>query len=357
MRRGGQVRGAVSIWERFGDTIATLVVASITWISGAVAPGVAVSSPTSMVDLPAENQLSSVMRWAQQEEEPAVEQVGEDTTGDIETLDDVPASVDEADAIEDVELLDEAPHANDQQDIELLDQGPSPATTSASPAPATTIESPPPATLSPSQVTTYIAPAAASGPILPEGFGTGDVRVATGTAGFPAGLEDCHVGAVTGRAYAGVDCGDSGGSSFVGHAPSFEEFPFVVEEDFPFDRESVFADLGHDLFDDNYHGARDDKADVPEAQITGASSVEFERRAHGRKPRAETANGRSKRRKDNRGSENVDSTVSETQGAVDNTSAQSAQQMKKNGKDRTRAGADPVEKKSKRSNNMKKHDG
>ena len=352
----------MSSWERFGDWIATLAFASFTWISGVVTPGVVVGSPTAMVDLPAENQFSSVMLWAQQEDGSAVEQVGEDTDGDIETLDDVPASVDEADATEDVELLDEAPSANDQQDVELLDQGPSPATASDSPAPATTSESPAPATVSPAPVTTYMAPAAPSGPIPPEGFGTGDVYVATGSAGFPVGLEDCHMGAVTGRAYVDVDCGDSGGSSFVGHGPSFEEFPFVLDENFPFDSESVFAVLGHDLFDDDYLGnlfsaARDDKADAPEAQITGRSSVEFEQRAHDRKPRVETAYGRSKRGNEKRGSENTDAAVSESQGPVDSTSAQSAQQKKNKGKDRVRAGANLDEKKSKDSNKMKKHDG
>jgi hypothetical protein len=352
----------VSSWERFGDSIATLAFASFTWISGVVAPGVFVGSPTAVVDLPVENQLSSVMHWAQQEDGPAVEQVGEDTDGDIETLDDVPASVDEADATEDVELLDEAPSAKDQQDVELLDQGSSTATTSDSPAPATTSESPAPTTVSPAPVTTYMAPAAPSVPIPPEGFGTGDVYAATGSAGFPVGLEDCHVGAVTGRAYVGVDCGDSGGSSFVGHAPSFEEFPFVLDENFPFDGESVFAVLGHELFGDNYlenlvTAAGDDKADAPEAQVAGRSSVEFERRAHDRKPRVETAHGRSKRGNEKRGSGNTNAAVSESQGPVDSTSAQSAQQKKNRGKDRVRAGANLDEKKSKDSNNMKKHDG
>jgi hypothetical protein len=351
----------VSSWERFGDSIATLAFASFTWISGVVAPGVFVGSPTAVVDLPVENQLSSVMHWAQQEDGPAVEQVGEDTDGDIETLDDVPASVDEADATEDVELLDEAPSAKDQQDVELLDQGSSTATTSDSPAPATTSESPAPTTVSPAPVTTYMAPAAPSVPIPPEGFGTGDVYAATGSAGFPVGLEDCHVGAVTGRAYVGVDCGDSGGSSFVGHAPSFEEFPFVLDENFPFDGESVFAVLGHDLFGDNYLEnlvtvAGDDKADAPEVRITGASSVEFEHRGHDRKPRVETASGHSKEGKKKRRSENTDAAGSESQGAVDSTSAQSAQQ-KNRGKDRIRADANQDETKSKDSNNTKKHDG
>ena len=38
---------------------------------------------------------------------------------------------------------------------------------------------------------------------------------------------------------------------FVGHAPSFQEFPFVLDENFPFDQESVFADPGVGQSDDN----------------------------------------------------------------------------------------------------------
>jgi hypothetical protein len=342
--------------------MATLTFASFTWISGLVATSVPVGASMAIGDLPAGNQLSSVMRWAQQEDEPTVEQVGEDTVGDIETLDDGPASVDEADATEDVELLDEAPSTNDQQDVELLDQGPSPASTSDSPAPATTFESPAPATVSPAPVTTYIAPTAPSGPILPEGFGTGDVHVATGSAGFPVGQEDCHVGAVTGRAYVGVDCGDSGGNSFVGHVQSLEEFPFFLDENFPFDRESVFAVLGNSLFDDNYLenlilAAHGDKAEALQARTTGASSVEFEQRPHDRKPQVQTPYGRSNRGKEKRVSENTDTAVSESQGPVESTSAQSGQQKKNKGKDRIRAGAGPDEKKSKGSNNTKRHDG
>ena len=81
-----------------------------------------------------------------------------------------------------------------------------------------------------------------TGPHLPDGFGEGQVLVSTGSGAFPPGLDECHVAAVTGRAYVGIDC-DEEGSSFVGHAPSFDEFPFVTDEDFPFDNDDpIVAD-------------------------------------------------------------------------------------------------------------------
>ncbi|HVL56558.1 MAG TPA: hypothetical protein VM491_08630, partial [Burkholderiaceae bacterium] len=224
----------MSNWERLGDWIATLAVASLAWVSGVVASDAPAGSPVAAsASAPVENQLSSIMSWAQQEEEPPIEQVAEDTEEDVETLDEAAPAADEVDTAEDIELLDQGPPAGAQDgDVELLDQGPPPATATESPAPATATTVP---------VTTFVAPPATSGPVLPEGFGTGNVHVAAGSAGFPVGLEDCHVGAVTGRAYVGIDCGDGGESSFVGHAPSFEEFPFVLDESFPFGEDSVFA--------------------------------------------------------------------------------------------------------------------
>jgi hypothetical protein len=343
-------------WERFGDWIATVAVASFAWISTLLAPGVAVDSATAMVDAPAENQLSSVMRWAQQEDEPPIEQVGEDANQDVETLDEAAPPAVDVDTTEDVELLDQGPPAADQQDVELLDQG-SPAATvpeAAAPPPVSTVP-----------VTTSVAPPASNAPILPEGFGTGTVHVATGSVGFPAGLEDCHVGAVTGRAFVGIDCGEGNGSSFAGHAPSFEEFPFITSENFPFDRESVFADRGEGLFEDNdeslvsaARGAtRDDNAAVPEMRNSGASSVAFEQRARERKPRVETDNSHSKRSKEKRRNGNSDVTASESQDAADRTSAESKQQKKKS-KDRIRGGSTAeAEKKSTSSHNSKKHGG
>ena len=356
----------MSSWERFGDWIATVVVAWFAWVSSLVAPGAPVDSATAMVDVPAENQLSSVIRWAQQEDEPPIEQVGEGTEGDVETLDEAAGDVetldedappaDEVDTTEDVELLDQGPPADDQQDIELLDQGP--VGTTATGAPVA-----PPVTTVPD--TTHVAPATASVPMLPHGFGTGNVHVATGSAGFPVGLEDCHVGAVTGRAYVGIDCGDGSGSMFVGHAPSFEAFPFVVDENFPFDRESVFADRGASQPEDNVEtlisaargATRDDNTAAPEIRTSGASTVEFEQRARDRKPRAEADNDRSKQGNEQRGSKNTGVTASESQDGADRTSAESKHEKKKKGKDRHRGGStSDDQKKSKDSDNTKKRD-
>jgi hypothetical protein len=343
-------------WERFGDWIATVAVASIAWVSTLIAPGMAVGSAKAMADAPAENQLSSVMRWARQEEEPPIEQVGEDADQDIETLDEAAPPAVAGDMTEDVELLDQGPPAADQQDVELLDQG----------SPAETIpEAAAPSTVSTVPVTTSVAPPASNALILPDGFGTGTVHVATGSGGFPIGLEDCHVGAVTGRGFVGIDCGEGNGSSFVGHAPSFEEFPFVTSENFPFDRESVFADRGEGLFEDNVatlvsaaRGAMSDhNAAAPEIRTSGASSVAFEQRARERKPRVETNNGNSKRSKEKRRNGHGDVTASESQDPADSKSAESKQQ-KKNGKDRIRGGSTAAaEKKSTSSSKSKKHGG
>jgi hypothetical protein len=350
-------------WERFGDWIATVAVASFAWVSGLVAPGVAVNSPTALIDAPAENQLSSVMRWAQQEDEPPIEQVGEAAEQDVETLDEEAPPADGVDTTEDVELLDQGPPVADQQDVELLDQGSPVATLPAAAAPSTVATVP--VTSAPVPVTTNVAPPASSTRILPEGFGTGTVHVATGSGGFPVGLEDCHVGAVTGRAFVGIDCGEGNGSSFVGHAPSFEEFPFVVTESFPFDRESVFADRGESPFEDNVEtlvsaargATRDDNAAGPEMRSSGRSSVAFEQRARERKPRVETESGHSKRSKDKRQNGSGDVTASESQDAAESTTADSKHQKKK-GKDRVRGGsAAEAQKKSTSSDNPKKHGG
>jgi hypothetical protein len=307
-------------------------------------------------DAPVENQLSSAMRWAQEEDEPPIEQVGEDADQDVESLDEAAPTAVDVDTTEDIELLDQDPPAADQQDVELLDQG----------LPAATV--PEPATPSPGStvpVTTNVAPPASSAPILPEGFGTGNVHVATGSGGFPVGLEDCHVGAVTGRAFVGIDCGEGNGSSFVGHAASFEEFPFVVTENFPFDRESVFADRGVGQFEDTVEtlvsaargATRDDNAAAPEIRTSGASSAEFEQPARERKPRVETDNGNSKRSQEKRRNGNGDVTASGSQDAADRTSAESKQQKKK-GKDRTRGGSTAeAQKKLTSSDNPKKHGG
>jgi hypothetical protein len=196
-------------------------------------------------------------------------------------------------------------------------------------------------------VTTYVAPVHSAAPFVPEGFGTGDVHVATGSAGFPVGLEDCHVGAVTGRAYVGVDCGEGTGNLVVGHAPSFEEFPFVLEESFPFNRESLFADWGESQSEDRVvtlvSGAggrtRDDSSVAPEIRTSGPASVEFEQRARDRKPRVEADSGSKKRGNEQRRGGNAGITASESQDAVDGASTESKKKKQKKGKDRIRRGA------------------
>ena len=326
----------MSSWERVGDWIAAAAVASFAWVSGLVVPGAPADASTAIVEVPAENQLTSVIRWAQAEDEPPIEQVGEGTDGDVETLDDAAPPSDVVDTTEDVELLDQGPPVDDEQDVELLDQGPQAITAPVSPAP-TVLTVP---------VTTYVAPVHSAAPFIPEGFGTGEVHVATGSAGFPVGLEDCHVGAVTGRAYVGIDCGDDTGNLVVGHAPSFEEFPFVLEENFPFARESVFADRGESQSDDRVvtlvSGAggttRDDGSAAPEIRTSGPATVEYEQRARDRKPRVEAGTGGTKRGKEKRRGENGGITATESQDTVGTTSADSKQEKQKKGKDRTRRG-------------------
>jgi hypothetical protein len=346
----------VSNWEQFGEWIATVVVASFAWVSGLVASGVPVDSQMAVVDVPAENELSSVLRWAQQDDEPPIEQVGEGTEGDVETLDEAAPPTDEVDTSEDVELLDQGPPAGDQQDVELLDQGPVATTASQSPV------APPVSTV---PDTTYVAPDTASVPMVPQGFGTGTVHVATGSTGFPVGLEDCHVGAVTGRAYVGIDCGNGSGNMFVGHAPSFEAFPFVLDENFPFDRESVFANRGAGQPEGNVEplisvarGATRDHNAAPEDRNSGASTVEFEQRARDRKPRVEIDNSRSKQGNEKRESRNTGVTASKSEDGPDRTSAESNYGKKKKGKDRHRGGStSDDQKKSKDSDTTKKRDG
>jgi hypothetical protein len=345
----------VSNWEQFGDWIATLTVASFAWVSGLLAADVpaglsAATGQSAAVEAP----QSSIMRWAQREEEPPIEQVGEDTEGDVEELDVAAPPADDVDADEDIELLDQGPPAGAQDDVELLDQGP-PATTGDYSAPSTVTTAP---------ETTYVAPAP-SGPVLPDGFGSGDVHVATGSGGFPVGLEGCHVGAVTGRAFVGIDCGEGGGDSFVGHAPSFEEFPFVLDDSFPFDQDSVFADRGTSQIEEEVQalistarGAPLDAAAAPEVRTSGLSSVEFQQRSRDRKPRVEAENVRTKRGKDARQRGNADASETKAQEADDGASAESRHTKKHKGKDSNRGGsAGDDKKKSKDSKQAKKQGG
>src|SRR4051812_2781365 len=105
--------------------IATLALASLMWISSPVGPDGAAGSPApASAAASDQNQLSSILAWAQQDDEPPIQQVGEDTNGDVETLDEAATPVEQGNATEDVEALDQGPPVGAQDDIELLDQGP-----------------------------------------------------------------------------------------------------------------------------------------------------------------------------------------------------------------------------------------
>jgi len=352
----------MSDWERIGDWIATLTVASFAWVTSALAPEQpmnAFAPPVSPAT--AENQQALILNWAQQVDEPPIEQVGEDTGDDTEPLDEADPPGEAAVSSEDPELLDQGePRATQNEDIELLDQGTAPAPAAESPAPAAVTVAP---------ATTYVAPepVVASGPVLPEGFGTGTVHVAAGRSGFPVGLEDCHVGAVTGRAYVGIDCGE--GSSFVGHAPTFENFPFVLDENFPFGDDSVLGNRGGSLAEQDLEqnvevlvsASRgdpiDDDATAPVIQTSGNSSVQFTQRARDRKARSEAESGASKRSKDsNKGAQNEVRAAAADDGD-DRARAEDKDKKQQRGKDKdsnSRADSGDKERKSNTAKGSKK---
>jgi hypothetical protein len=178
------------------------------------------------------------------------------------------------------------------------------------------------------------------------------------------GLEDCHVGAVTGRAYVGIDCGD--GSSFVGHAPTFESFPFVLDDSFPFGEDSVLVNRGASLAEQELEqdveifvsasrGEPADDATAPVIRTSGNSSVQFAQRARDRKARAEAESGGSKRNKDsNKGAQN-EVRAAAADDRDDRTRAKEKDKKQKRGKDsNSRAGSGDDEKKSSKSKSSKK---
>jgi hypothetical protein len=290
--------------------------------------------------------------WAQSTEEPPVEQVGEGAGEDVETLDEAETPADDVAPEEDIETLDEgSPPVAADEDLELLDQGAPPGT---SPAPVTETSAPTTVTAEPVTTDAVPEPVAASGPMLPEGFGTGSVHVSTGSAGFPTGLENCHVGAVTGRAFVGINCGD--GSSFVGHAPSFEEFPFVVDEGFPFNQEGIFADLSEDVEANDAEilvsAARGaplgDDNRSPEVRTTGDSSVQLTQEARKRKPRVETGATGSRQTRDTKNKGNNDVGAAARDDGNDRMKGNNAEGRKRNGnqEEKSRASAGENKKKS-----------
>jgi hypothetical protein len=301
-------------WDRVADWLAALVVASLTWVSGLAAdlPG----DPSAAQDLSVSDERPVLMLgWAQETDAPPIEPL-DDATGDVETLDEsAPPVRDDQPAGDTTSVA--APAAD--EDIELLDQGSPPASLPAAPPASTTYIAPPPA----GAATAYVPPteSVAMGPVLPPGFGTGQVHVNAGSAEFPAGLADCHVGAVTGRAYVGIDCGEEGDDSFVGHAPTFEDFPFVVVGDFPFDDRDVELDDPGFPFtagnDDGFpfatgNAVAEDDSDVfvtaarpptspsdepnvdPLIETSGAATAQFAQRAHDRDPRVQAENRNNK---------------------------------------------------------------
>ncbi len=299
----------MSIWDRLNEWLTAAIVASLTWVSGLVSTGLPPH------DAPASNTNpgSFMIEWAQEVEQPPIEQVGEGTGDDVETLDEGTLPVEDA-AAADPETLDAgAPPAAQDGDVETLDQGAPPATAGQ---PVETVYVAPAAEPATTYVAPEPAPAVATGPVLPEGFGTGRVHAVAGHSETPIGLAECHVGAVTGRAYVGLDCGeDEGeGSSFVGHAPSFESFPFVLEAEFPFEGdEDFFTDPNFPFGDDEELAVaasrdessetdvfvsargeqreRDDEASTAPVIETGEeNSVAFAQRAREREPRVRVEN-------------------------------------------------------------------
>jgi hypothetical protein len=199
-------------------------IASVMMQHGAADAALAFSASTS-------GEQPHVQRQVQSDDQSTMTQVGEGGQTDTETLDQgtppAPATTQPANG-----------------DVETLDQGPPPAAApvpAAAPTAVPSYTAPAPSAAAPATApTSYAAPAASQpmGPAIPPGFGTGNVHVSAGRFGFPVGLESCHVGAVTGRAYVGLKCGDS--ADAVGIAPSFQDFPFVPQASFPFEGDEAF---------------------------------------------------------------------------------------------------------------------
>lgn len=272
--------------DRFGEWAAALLVATSTWLAGLAVSDTGTTQP---VVAPAAIPIS--LSWAQDATDVPIQATEAD---DVETLDNGTLAAD-------AEALDQAPQdtvqtdPTGQEDVELLDQGAPPVAAPASveSIPAAT-EPVPVQTATTSTDSTGDLTTAASEPPLPPGFGSGRVHVAAGSSGFPVGLENCHVGAVTGRAYVGIGCGEN--DMFVGHAPTFDEFPFVVDAAFPFDTASetpvlpsnAATDASDTVLVSSNTGSRrflDDAPAAPEVSTDGAASVTLAQRARDQAPR------------------------------------------------------------------------
>lgn len=342
-------------WDRISEWIATGLVAALTWTSGLGALEPVLSAPAD------ESGQHGMLGWAQSTDQPPVEQVGEGDASDPETLDQgAPPAQPTGDAA-----------TQNGDDVELLDQGPPPSSASApAPAPAATAPTSTQAAPAPAETTSTAdatAPAQAMGPALPPGFGSDNVHVSAGRSGFPIGLEECHVGVVTGRAYVGLDCGEL--DDVVGHAPSYDDFPFIPEVDFPFEGDEAFftnPDFPFDADDASEsdsgffrsgRGDRDDDTRLVVAAENGAigapadererqggvttrnGSVELAQRTRDRDPRVRVNDGakRGKKdgKKDKKGQSNNVSSASNDAG--NSRSADRSDRKKDRGKDKSKS--------------------
>jgi hypothetical protein len=137
--------------------------------------------------------------------------------------------------------------------------------------------------------------------VIPPGFGTGHVHVAAGHPEFPVGLASCHVGTITGRAYVGVDCPN--GDSVVGFAPSLNDFPFILNPDFPFEGDEGFlidaaradaaaSDAGQnnvDVLAAMPDGSTDTSTSQPQIGVSGTTSTQYAQKTRTTQPTVETS--------------------------------------------------------------------
>src|SRR5688500_616326 len=134
--------------------MATLAAASLAWVSGVLAPHLPIDGTEVAGSLPPfANRQDLMIGWAQPGDEPPIEQVGEDTGEDVETLDEATPPAEEVAPEEDIETLDEdSPPVAGDEDVEPLDQGSPPVTTE------TPVTEPPPPSDVAVPITTYVAP-------------------------------------------------------------------------------------------------------------------------------------------------------------------------------------------------------
>jgi hypothetical protein len=349
-------------WERLGEWAAALLVASTAWLTGLAADGASPSASS-------ETTTPILLAWAQDATETTIQPVDED---DVETLDEGLPPTEQ-------ETLDQGAQGTvpldptGQEDIELLDQGAPPiaaAPVSAEPVVVAAEPAPAPAPLT--ATVPVEAAAAPAGPTLPPGFGRGRVHVAAGRAGFPVGLETCHVGAVTGRAYVGINCGDHD-DSFVGHAPSFDDFPFVVDAEFPFDDDSEVLPIVTTEPEETTTGIFVSSAtgsdrflvedpSSPNVEADGAASVTLAQRTRDREPRVrvDTRNKDSERTRtsDKRGRSSVSYQRADDSGGdvqTESKKKQTAKDRKQDGKEKAKGkGKDKGKDKEKKRDKGKK---